>query len=297
METKDKRSFVLYYSLYEEVIKKLNDHQIADLVRAIFSTGGVCEKPELDMLTDMAFGPIERELRMNNEKWLATCKARAEAGRKGGYKKAENARKAKAAALAKLANVAEDDADADAVAVADADAVAEADAVVEAESEAEANNTTLQEAALCERGVSAAGAAAGEFFPSPSVSQNSPSMREVEAHFEALWQLYPNKRGKKEVSQRVRRKLMAVSVETMQRAIARYTAELEEASYARQWLNGSTWFNGRYEDYLDEVYTPAPKVQPKPVQPAPKSARGYAVQMRSPEEEARNAAYYASIEE
>ena len=92
----DKKSFLLYYSM-ADVIELLDDHQIANLFRAILSTGGVMEMPELDALTNMAFVPIKRELEENYEKWLETKKSKAEAGRKGGLKKAENLAKASTA--------------------------------------------------------------------------------------------------------------------------------------------------------------------------------------------------------
>lgn len=93
-----------------------------------------------------------------------------------------------------------------------------------------------------------------------------------------------------------RRRLAAVSVEEMRRAIARYEKEFEAAPADRQMLYGGTWFNGRYEDYLDAAYTPLPAKKHRSAQGA-KPARGYEVQMRSSEEEARSRAYYASVEE
>ena len=51
---------------------------------------------------------------------------------------------------------------------------------------------------------------------------------------------------------------MGVRTEDMKRAIDRYVAEKEAAPYDRQWLNGSTWFNGRYLDYINNDYTPPP---------------------------------------
>lgn len=89
-----------------------------------------------------------------------------------------------------------------------------------------------------------------------------------------------------------RKRLLAVSVEEMSRAIARYEKEYAAAPADRQMLYGGTWFNGRYEDYLDANYTPPPTRRP-----APKSPRAGQTQFRSAEEEARSAQYYASIEE
>ena len=72
--------------------------------------------------------------------------------------------------------------------------------------------------------------------------------------------MYPSKRGKNQVKDKTKRQLMGVRTEDMKRAIDRYVAEVEAAPYDRQWLNGSTWFNGRFLDYLGDDYTPPPVV-------------------------------------
>ena len=72
--------------------------------------------------------------------------------------------------------------------------------------------------------------------------------------------MYPSKRGKNQVKDKTKRQLMGVRTEDMKRAIDRYVAEVEAAPYDRQWLNGSTWFNGRFLDYINDDYTPQPAV-------------------------------------
>lgn len=144
--------------------------------------------------------------------------------------------------------------------------------------------------------VCAAGAAPVREGSSLAAVQKNLSAANAEAHFEALWQLWPNKRGKSAVKAGQRRRLAGVSVEEMKRAIARYEKEFEAAPADRQMLYGGTWFNGRYEDYLDAAYTPLPAKKQWSAAGA-KPARGYEVQMRSPEEEARSRAYYARVEE
>ena len=123
----------------------------------------------------------------------------------------------------------------------------------------------------------------------PSCAQPSP--RAVNAHFEALWALYPIKRGKNQVSKRAKRQLMSVDIAAMQTAIARYVAEVEASAFDRQWLNGSTWFNGRYLDYLGEGYVPPP------ASGVPASARSRETSYRSAEEASACAARYAALEE
>lgn len=70
--------------------------------------------------------------------------------------------------------------------------------------------------------------------------------------------MYPSKRGKNQVKDKTKRQLMGVRTEDMRKAIDRYVAEVEAAPYDRQWLNGSTWFNGRFLDYINDDYTPPP---------------------------------------
>ena len=86
--------------------------------------------------------------------------------------------------------------------------------------------------------------------------QNAPSKYEVDNLFEYLWSLYPNKKGKGQISDAKKRKLFAIGQEEMQRAIDRYKAELKQDSDWRKPQNGSTFFNSGYVDYLDDNYEP-----------------------------------------
>ena len=122
-------------------------------------------------------------------------------------------------------------------------------------------------------------------------SHAQPSPKAVNAHFEDLWALYPIKRGKNQVSKRAKRQLMDVDAAAMQTAIARYVAEVEASAFDRQWLNGSTWFNGRYLDYLGEGYVPPP------ASGVPASVRSRETSYRSAEEARACAARYAALEE
>ena len=123
-----------------------------------------------------------------------------------------------------------------------------------------------------------------------SVKKQSVS-KKIEEHFRELWLLYPLKRGKNHVTAAAKRRLAEVTEAEMARAIDRYEREYENAPPDRQMLYGSTWFNGRWEDYSDDNYTPAP------AKPAQKSARAQQAQFRSAEEESKQADYWASREE
>lgn len=89
--TDAKKSFVLYVSYWKHM-KKLDDHQLAQLTRAIFAHAMGENGPELDDRTDMAFGFISDQMDRDRESYEGTIERRREAGRKGGVTKASNAK-------------------------------------------------------------------------------------------------------------------------------------------------------------------------------------------------------------
>lgn len=72
--------------------------------------------------------------------------------------------------------------------------------------------------------------------------------------FEELWKLYPNKKGKGQVSDAAKLRLFEVGQIEMERAIQRYLDEWQKDSDWRKPQNGSTFFNSGYVDYLDKNY-------------------------------------------
>lgn len=86
-------------------------------------------------------------------------------------------------------------------------------------------------------------------------------MRKAEACalFEQLWKLYPEKKGKGQVSDTAKKRLLKVGYEEMVRAIERYEHELKKDAAWRKPQNGSTFFNSGYVDYLDANYVPGEK--------------------------------------
>lgn len=77
------------------------------------------------------------------------------------------------------------------------------------------------------------------------------------ALFEKLWKLYPCKKGKGQVSDAAKMRLLKIGFDEMERAIDRYKTELEKDSDWRKPQNGSTFFNSGYVDYLDANYEPS----------------------------------------
>jgi len=89
-------------------------------------------------------------------------------------------------------------------------------------------------------------------------SKNNSCKADAVALFERLWKLYPVKKGKGQVSDAKKMKLLEVGFDEMNRAIERYKAELAKDSDWRKPQNGSTFFNSGYVDYLDANYSPSP---------------------------------------
>lgn len=266
----------------------LEREEIGDLFLAILSTGGVCEMPELNRTTMAVFRPIRRAIRENDRKWQEMKKVRAENGRKGGLQRAKNERK-RTEVKAPLSTLKQTQAN-QAVTVTDTVSDSVTDTVSDTVTDT-GNNTPIVQHGARSAPVAAGVCSADAERGGGLSSSRSPTKKEVNAHFEALWALYPAKRGKNKVTESTRRNLFAVSTEEMQRAIDRYKAEVEAANFDRNWLNGSTWFNGRWEDYAGDAYEPLPQHEAKP------STRSRQVQPYAPGEAARRAAYFASVEE
>lgn len=90
---------------------------------------------------------------------------------------------------------------------------------------------------------------------------------EASALFEQLWKIYPCKKGKGQVSDAKKKKLLTVGLNEMTRAIERYKQELDKdhaRDFDRKPQNGSTFFNSGYVDYLDDNYSPGEAAKKKP---------------------------------
>lgn len=85
--------------------------------------------------------------------------------------------------------------------------------------------------------------------------KNIKTMQKAEANalFERVWKLYPLKRGKGQVSEASKRRLLDIGFEELERAIDRYKADLDKDTWKHP-QNGSTFFNSGYVDFLDENY-------------------------------------------
>lgn len=78
--------------------------------------------------------------------------------------------------------------------------------------------------------------------------------------FEKMWKLYPNKKGKGQVSDSKKKELYKHKDE-LENCIKRYLKYRDSNSDWLKLQNGSTFFNSGYVDYLDENYTEQSKPQ------------------------------------
>lgn len=81
--------------------------------------------------------------------------------------------------------------------------------------------------------------------------------------FERLWKVYPNKKGKGQVSDTQKKRLLAIGEDRLVKAIDRYSLELQKDADWRKAQYGSTFFNSGYVDYLDENYVPGKATEHK----------------------------------
>ena len=300
---------LLYYTLYPDVFAKLNAEQGMLLLQAIFSTGGVCPMPELDAVTDMAWGMIRTMLEINDVRYQQTRQMNSAAGKKGAQKRIENleAQRQKVIDEASAESLSFDEQappneqalsfddlttpNEQALSFDDQAYKIKEDKIKEHEIKEDEMITNAHSADADEGSLSAACSADAEPKREKSSAKKQSVSKKIEEHFRELWLLYPLKRGKNHVTAAAKRRLAEVTEAEMARAIDRYEREYENAPPDRQMLYGSTWFNGRWEDYSDDNYTPAP------AKPAQKSARAQQAQFRSAEEESKQADYWASREE
>ena len=89
-----------------------------------------------------------------------------------------------------------------------------------------------------------------------TVTDNKNTLADAKAMFERLWKMYPNKKGKGQVSDTQKKRLLAIGESTLVKAIERYSLELQKDADWRKPQYGSTFFNSGYVDYLDDNYVP-----------------------------------------
>ena len=83
------------------------------------------------------------------------------------------------------------------------------------------------------------------------------SAEQIEEFFESVWKLYPIKRGKGQVSASKKKVLYRIGFDQVKQCVDRYLQDMRTIGRDQEyWLNGSTFFNSGYADYLDKNYEP-----------------------------------------
>ena len=77
---------------------------------------------------------------------------------------------------------------------------------------------------------------------------------EIEKDIEYIWSLYPVKKGKAIAVKKIPKIINSIGKENLIKCIDRYKLEFKNGDYTYM-VHGSTFFNGKYVDYLDENYT------------------------------------------
>ena len=98
--------------------------------------------------------------------------------------------------------------------------------------------------------------------PDTDTDKKINTLADAKAMFERLWKLYPNKKGKGQVSDTQKKRLLAIGEDRLVKAIDRYSLELQKDADWRKAQYGSTFFNSGYVDYLDENYVPGKEQKP-----------------------------------
>lgn len=73
--------------------------------------------------------------------------------------------------------------------------------------------------------------------------------------FEEAWKLYPEKKGKNAVSKKAKQEIEKAGIDVIRKAITGYLADVERkrsTGFDLRYMYGSTFFNGRWQDYLQE---------------------------------------------
>ena len=210
------------YTEYLKHVQKLSMEQRGELFTAILCYASGEEMPELDLATDMIFGVIQERIDRDTALYLEKVQKRVEAGKLGGRPKAngfsEKHEKAK-----------------------------KANGFSEKHEKAKKANGFSEKQNNPDN----------EYInDNDNVKENINTLADAKALFERLWKMYPNKKGKGQVSDTQKKRLLVIGETTLVKAIERYSLELQKDADWRKPQYGSTFFNSGYVDYLDENYSP-----------------------------------------
>ena len=210
------------YTKYLRQIQKLDMAERGALFTAILCYASGEQIPDMDAATDMAFSFIQEQIDRDNAAYADKCQKRRDAGKLGGRPKEgdfeENLEKAK-----------------------------KANGFSEKQNKAKKANVFFEK----------------QNNPDNEYEYDKDNDKDIinnlaiaKSMFERLWKMYPNKKGKGQVSDTQKKRLLAIGEDKLVKAIERYSFELQKDADWRKAQYGSTFFNSGYVDYLDENYVP-----------------------------------------
>lgn len=228
----DRKSFVLYTE-YIQYAELLTDEECGKLFKAILSYAENGTLPNFSGSLEMAFLMIKNQLDRNSEKYAEKCKKNRENGAKGGRPPKESSEyndntddKSKCfTEKAKKPNGFSEN--------------------PQKPTETEKNQTVILKTL--------------NDNDNDNEHDNDNDINNISCaknictcdFFDDLWKLYPRKKGKSAVSKKALNEINAVGFVEMSKAIERYKQEIAENNTQEQYIMlGSTFFNGRYKDYL-----------------------------------------------
>lgn len=211
------------YTEYLKHIQKMDMEQRGKLFTAILCYVAGEEMPELDAAADMAFSFIQDRIDRDNAAYVEKCRKRSEAGKLGGRKPKTNAFDENQTKAKKANGFSEKQNN--------------PDTDTHNHIHSHTHDDELKE-------------------------KNKDSLVEANKLFERIWKMYPNKKGKGQVSDAQKKRLLAIGEDRLVKAIDRYSLELQKDAGWRKPQYGSTFFNSGYVDYLDENYVPGKEVKP-----------------------------------
>ena len=85
---------------------------------------------------------------------------------------------------------------------------------------------------------------------------------DLDSFFDSLWAEYPKKKGKSAVTKKAKEELLEAGEDTILLAIKNYRRDIQEKGTDEQFIMyGSTFFNGRWREYVSD--DPEPTQKPK----------------------------------
>lgn len=101
-------------------------------------------------------------------------------------------------------------------------------------------------------------------------NQNKNNKKDYEHFFEMLWEIYPRKRGKGQVTEAQKKRLYEIGWDKLENCIAKFKRDMEkEKRPLEKYQYGSTFFNSGYIDYLEEKAKPQSPKEPAPFKYVP----------------------------